>query len=91
MENVSRKPKSDSKVIEGLPAEGLPAEGLPTQGLPTLISFNEFLFSIRKMNSYYIETLGGFAYWLKRTKGIARKASEQYWKSCFAEFLERKL
>lgn len=80
MENVSRKPKSDSKVIEG-----------PTEGLPTLISFNEFLFSIRKMNSHYIETLGGFAYWLKRTKGIARKASEQYWKSCFAEFLERKL
>jgi hypothetical protein len=57
--------------------------------LPTLIPFNEFLFSMR--NSHYVETLGGFAYWIKRNKGIPSKASAKYWRECLKEFLERKL
>ena len=80
------KPIKTKSVLAEIPVGVKPSE---QESLPTLISFNEFLFSMR--NSHYIETLGGFAYWVKRTKGIPRKASEKYWKDCLKEFLERKL
>ena len=55
---------------------------------PVLISFNEFVGSIR--NDYLIETLGGFINWMQK-RGIQYKLPHEKWKEQLDTYVNRKV
>jgi len=65
-----------------------PEEVKREEPVPSLVKIEEFLKSISK--SYAIESLGGFAYWIKR-EGAPPKWPFQMWKNKLDEYLGRKI
>ena len=55
---------------------------------PSLISFNEFIASIRK--KCLIETIGGFSYSMRKS-GTPQKLPLSVWKAKFDAYLTRKV
>jgi len=78
---MKRESKVSPKIEEDKPEGDLP--------LPTLVTLKEFVSSISKQHTNYYESLGGFAYWIKK-EGCPKKWPYDFWLQKFNEFLERK-
>ena len=56
---------------------------------PHLISIAEFLASVQK--KYRVETIGGFAAWMRKHYSTSFKLSKQVWQEKIDEYVNRKV
>jgi hypothetical protein len=57
--------------------------------MPSLITLSEFLLTLSKQRTNYFESLGGFAYWIRK-EGCPNKWPFDTWMDAFKKFLSRK-
>ena len=61
-----------------------------TSKVLTLIKFSEFLYTVSKSEEYLPETLGGFAYFMKR-EGVPKSLPFSKWKELLDNYTKREV